>query len=238
LRSVYSVYDFGDFDSNNQMGNPYVKLMPIITADGASAEFAKERGTTARTGITYTPLDTIANAGSSGGDTTTVTLSTDVAKVLDTLGKYFPAIAGVLALNAIVLLVLLFLALFYVCRRRKSSSGTARRRSQIGRTSRALTPMPMNDATDFTQPPQQAHVYEPVSMALSEAETILVPPSPGFAKGKAKDVDRPYSFAGSSRMSTSYGPESPQDEPFTPPPPPRRMYSGDGAANRPKSLAV
>jgi hypothetical protein len=192
------------------MGNPYIQLLSIVAPDEASAEFAKARGTTPRTGITFNTLNTTANAGSS--DSTSVTLSTDVAKVLDTLGKYLPALAGVIALNAIVLLALLILAIFFVCKRRREYGGKARPRSTLGRsTPRALTPMPMGDASDFTHP-QQTHTYEPVSMALSEAETVLVPPSPGFTKGKM--ADRPYSYAGSSRMSNAYGPE---DEPFTPP---------------------
>jgi len=227
LRSVYSVYDFGDFDSNNVMGDPYVQLLPIITADGASAEFAKARGTTPRSGITFNALNNTVNAG----DSTSVTLSTDVAKVLDTLGKYLPALAGVIALNAIVLLALFFLAIFFLCKRRREHGGKARPRSTLGRsTPRALTPMPMDDVADFRRP-QPSHTYEPVSMALSEAETILVPPSPGFTKGKM--TDRPYSYAGSSRMSNAYGPE---DEPFTPPPASRP--SGPNQGEQHNSAAV
>jgi len=60
LRSVYSVYDFGDFDNNGVMGDPYMKLLSIVDADEASVEFHQLRGGTPRTNITYNALDGIS----------------------------------------------------------------------------------------------------------------------------------------------------------------------------------
>ena len=54
------MYDFGDFDADGKMGNPYVKLLSIVDPDAASIEFHKQRGGTPRTGITYVGLDGIS----------------------------------------------------------------------------------------------------------------------------------------------------------------------------------
>lgn len=43
LRSIYAVYDFGDFDSNNKMGAPYVQLLSIVDTDKASLDFISIR---------------------------------------------------------------------------------------------------------------------------------------------------------------------------------------------------
>ncbi|KAG8749788.1 hypothetical protein FRC12_013227 [Ceratobasidium sp. 428] len=43
LRNVYSVYDFGDFDDDGNMGKPYVRLLPLTDPTAASASFQKNR---------------------------------------------------------------------------------------------------------------------------------------------------------------------------------------------------
>jgi saccharopepsin len=227
---MYSVYDFGDFDSSGYMGNPYVKLLSIVDPDQASADFAAARGTTARSGITYNASNSTANASS-----TTINISTDVANIIDKIGKYLPAMAAVMALNAIVLLVLCITAIVYLCRRRGSKSGVSRfsrKRSAPGR----MSPMPMGPSHHpdaFTPPP--AHNYEPVSMAISE-DTMFSPPSPGFGKydgdtlkgfarpkSSAVSVDRPYSMASSSGprpssvaapLARPYSMATPSNNPF------------------------
>lgn len=173
-----------------------------------------------------------------GSSTTTVSLSDTVAEILTKVGTWFPAIIALLALNAVVLLALAFVAVVMCCRRRRKttsetglSSPRMRARSVLGRSS----PMPMGDSNSY--PSSQSHVYEPVSMALTE-DTLFGPPSPGF-KDKFK---RPQSYASSSRMSNVYqaGESShPMDEPFTPPVPAFSRYEGDTlrAGDRPKSVA-
>ncbi|EGN93043.1 hypothetical protein SERLA73DRAFT_64735, partial [Serpula lacrymans var. lacrymans S7.3] len=178
LRSVYALYDFGDFDSSGQTGNPYVQMLSLVDPDQASVEFHAARGGTPNTNITY-------NASDSGSSSSSTSVSmSDVADTVDKLSKYLPAMLGVMALNALVLIVLAILGMVLLCRRRGK---TSRARKQPGR----LSPMPMNPTNRFSDAPQEpSHTYQPVSMALTE-DTLFVPPSPAF-KG---DNLRPRSVA-------------------------------------------
>ncbi|KAK7470653.1 hypothetical protein VKT23_002076 [Stygiomarasmius scandens] len=221
LRSVYSIYDFGDFDSNNNMGNPYVKLLALTNPDEASADFAQARGTTAKTGITYNASNQPAAAAAS----TSVTLSADVADTLAKIGKYFPAILGVIALNALVLLSILIVGAVLLCQRRKKRRSKAR--TPIGRT---LTPMPINRGSRVDDGALgQPHSYEPVSMAMTE-DTMFVPPSPAFRKsfGSPLNGDRPKSAA----VLPSHKMYDITEDSFEPPSPGFKEYG------RPQSVGV
>lgn len=182
LRSVYAVYDFGDFVSSGTMGNPYVQMLSLVDPNQASVEFHDVRGGTPQNNITY-------NASSGDSESTTVTLSADVANTIDSLSKYLPAMLAVMALNALVLVILAVVAFVLLCRRRGRG---ARARKTPGR----LSPMPMNITTtrypDYANP-QELHTYQPVSMALTE-DTLFAPPSPAF-KGESRPGDRPKSVA-------------------------------------------
>lgn len=184
LRSVYSVYDFGDFDSNGKMGNPYIKLLSLVDPNEASADFASARGSTARTNITYNAQ------GGTAAASTTVSLSDDITDTLKKVSVYFPAMLAIMALNALVLLVLVVLGVVFLCRRQRG--GGIRSRKNKGRT----TPLPMEPMiggpSSYGQDPS-LHVYQPVSMALTE--DTFVPPSPAFHGGKGKQIDRPNSVA-------------------------------------------
>jgi saccharopepsin len=211
LRGVYSVYDFGDFDQNHNMGDPYVKLVSLIDPNAASAEFAQERNTTARNNITFNA------ASGSGSGSTTVSLSNDISTTLDKINSYLPALLAVMAFNALAVLVLLIGAGIWLCRRRagnrRESAGPRARRNK-GR----VTPLPLEpmggpsgmdaEASSYVEPnfpyadngaSQSKHVYQPVSMALTE--DTFVPPSPAFSRygdGGFKGVpmaDRPKSVA-------------------------------------------
>jgi len=176
------LYDFGDFDSSGNTGNPYIQLLSLINPDQASVEFHDVRGGTPQTNITY-------NVSNDGSGSTTVTLSTDVASTIDQLSKYLPAMLAVLALNALVLIILVIVGFVLLCRRNRKGP---RARKTPGR----LSPMPMNVTStrypDFTTP-QEPHTYEPVSMALTE-DTLFAPPSPAF-KGGSGYGERPKSVA-------------------------------------------
>jgi len=198
LRSVYSVYDFGDFDSSGKMGDPYVKFLSLIDPDAASKDFATVRGTVARTNITYNAENSTAAAAGK----TTVSLSDDITNTLDKINMYFPIMLAILGLNALVILLLAIAVFIYLWRRRSASSALLKRR-----TARRLTPVPLGMlSTDTFSPPPDAlprhssrHTYQPVSVALSE--DTFVPPSPSFHhdgsggfKGRSLD-DRPKSVA-------------------------------------------
>jgi saccharopepsin len=197
LRSVYSVYDFGDFDASGKMGKPYIKLLSLVDPNQASGEFASARGSVARNNITYSE----ANSTATASGRTTVSLSDDIINTLDKITTYFPIMLAVLGLNALVILLLAIVAFIFICRRRNGPSALKRR------TARRLTPYPLGTLSpgSFVPPPEPiqsgspSHDYEPVSMALSE--DTFIPPSPAFyhdAGGgpKARSFDnRPKSIA-------------------------------------------
>jgi saccharopepsin len=182
LRSIYALYDFGDFDSSGNMGNPYVQMLSLINPDQASVEFHDVRGGTPQSNITY-------NVSNDGSGSTTVTLSTDVAATIDKLSKYLPAMLAAMALNALILIILAIVGLVLLCRRNKKGS-------RVRKTPGRLSPMPMNvPSTGYPHfaSPQEPHTYEPVSMALTE-DTLFTLPSPAF-KGESRSGDRPRSVA-------------------------------------------
>jgi saccharopepsin len=192
LRCVYSVYDFGDLDASGNMGAPHVKLLPIVDPNQASKEFAAERGTVARTNITYNA------ANSTEAASTTVSLSDDLANTLNKINTYFPIMLAILGLNAVVILLLAIAAFIYLFRRRNTPSARSRRNA------RPLQLATMS--TDTFTPPSESlqrgtshHSYQAVSMALTD--DTFVPPSPAFhhdgsggSKARSFD-DRPKSVA-------------------------------------------
>ncbi|OBZ76690.1 Aspartic protease [Grifola frondosa] len=172
LRSMYSIYDFGDFDSSGNMGNPYIKLLSLVDPDVASQEFHKIRGGTANTNITYNAAPA-ASGSLNDSSSTTVSISNELADTITKLQAYFPAMLAIMALNALVILVLAVATILYMCRRR----GKAKARRNPGR----MSPMAMDRTSSFGMPSGMGpHVYQPVSMALTE--DTFVPPTPAFSK--------------------------------------------------------
>ncbi|KAF7794539.1 hypothetical protein EIP86_005673 [Pleurotus ostreatoroseus] len=190
LRSIYSIYDFGDFDSSGSMGNPYVKLLSLVDPDKASTEFHEIRGGSAASNITYnaansTSSSSSSSSSSSAGSSGAVQLSADTVDTINQLARFLPAVLALVALNAFVLLVLAAAGLVYVLRRRSSR---ARPRKNPGR----MSPMPMNTQSAYMDSVSApSHTYEPVSMALTD--DTFVPPSPAFQKDGSKL--RPMSVA-------------------------------------------
>jgi saccharopepsin len=189
LRSVYSVYDFGDFDSSGAMGNPYVKFLSLVDPDAASKDFASARGTVPRTNITYNAANSTAAAA--GG--TTVSLSDDITNTLNKINIYFPIMLAILGLNALVILLLAIAAFIYLWSRRSASSAALKRR-----TARRLTPMPLEALsadTFFTPtdalPRHSSHAYHPVSAALTE-DTFVQPSPPFHHDGNGGFNRRPF----------------------------------------------
>jgi saccharopepsin len=204
------------------MGNPYVKLLSLVDPNQASVEFHNARGGTPKQNITYNA----ANSSSSSPDSTSVTLSNEVAETLDKIGKYFPAMLGVMAFNALILLILVVVGIFFICKGRSKKPRIPRGRK---------SPMPRRRASDVESlRPPQPHAYQPVSMALTE-ETMFTPPSPGFHKFGSDGPRKSAIYRGSVAMGedTPFVPPSPvrnstvyrnsmvvpEDTPFTPPSP-------------------
>jgi saccharopepsin len=182
LRSVYSVYDYGDFDKSGNMGKPYIKFLSLVNPNQASSEFASARGSVPRNNITYHAVTSTATASGS----MTTSLSNEITMTLNKITTYFPIMLAVLGLNVLVILLLAIAAFIFIFRRRPSSS------ARVGRKARRLTPYPLQvvSTDSFVPPPEPSqpsqpsslsHAYQPVSMAFSE-ETF-VPPSPAFHAG-------------------------------------------------------
>lgn len=193
LRSVYSIYNFGAFDAQGKLRNPYMQLLSIIDPDTASTSFHKARGGVAQTNITYQGLEGAATMPS-------FNISNDISSSLEMIGRYLPAMLAVVALNALILIILAISGTVIYCRR---SRPTATPRVNRGR----MSPMPMNPRHSYVAGgdlplANQPHVYEPVSMALTEAISIantedpFLPPSPAFHNfGGSRSSDRPRSMA-------------------------------------------
>ena len=180
------MYDFGDFDSSGNMGNPYMKLLSIVDPNTASQEFVSIRGGTARSNITYNSSGS-SGATSSGG--TSVTLSDNTADKINQLVQFIPAILGILALNALALIVIAIVAVFWMCRRRRGSSKSSKKgRTVLSLNPRTPTPYP-GSAPPRSPVPGEAgvdlgdgHEYERVSVHVpGEPEDMpFVPPEPAF----------------------------------------------------------
>jgi len=189
LRSVYAIYDFGDFNSEGGMGDPYMKMLSLVNPDQASVQFHKERGGNPETNITFVGLNgtTIQPVFS---------LSQDVSNSIQTISKFMPAMLALVALNALLLIAVAIAGICYLCRRR--SKRNPRARPTRGRD--VVDPMPMGPRSSYiagVEPSQQPHRYEPVSMALTE-DTLFAPPSPRFHKfntDAGPSGERPKSLA-------------------------------------------
>ncbi|KAI0776052.1 acid protease [Trametes elegans] len=202
MRSLYTVYDFGDFDSSGKMGNPFMQILALVDPNEASREFHAARGGSASGNITYNAQNVSADASGSSG--TSVVLSDELASTLDKLQGYFPAMLAIMALNAVVLLVLAGTAIVYLCRRRTRT----RARRNPGRAS--ASPLPLQRTSSFGVPGgsgDDGHVYQPVSMALTD--DTFVPPTPAFSKPGFGDSSRLRdSMLGDSGLSPGDRPKS------------------------------
>ncbi|KAF5388318.1 hypothetical protein D9615_000408 [Tricholomella constricta] len=239
LRSVYSIYDFGDFDANGKMGNPYMKLLSIIDPDEASENFHKARGGRAKTNITFEGLDGVSVMPS-------FNISQDISLSLERIGRYLPAMLAVVALNALILIILAIAGTIIYCRNRRPSV-TAR--TPRGR----MTPMPMDPRHSYIAgsglpSANQSHVYEPVSMAVTEDS--FVPPLPAFrssataraAHGRMSPMSmNPGDPALPSNQPHVYEPVSMAltEDTFVPPSPAFHNFDGNTLrpGDRPKSVA-
>ncbi|CCM04794.1 uncharacterized protein FIBRA_06987 [Fibroporia radiculosa] len=168
LRSVYTVYDFGDYDSSGNRGNPYIKLLPLVDPDEASVAFHSIRGGTPEN-ITYNA----ANVSSDASGSTTVSLSDDLVSSLNRVSTFLPAVLALMAFNALLLIAIIAGGVVYFLRRRSRT----RTRKTPGRSS----PMPMTTMSTYgLMSGDPSHAYQPVSMALTEDS--FVPPSPAFSR--------------------------------------------------------
>ena len=185
------------------MGDPFVKLLPLIDPNEASADFARIRGSQPRTNITYNVASPQVIGAASDG------VSSPDA-ILDRLNTLLPIMIGVMGLNAVVLLTLVILGIVYICRKKRSRA--ARRARKQG-----ATPMPMSSMNNV-EGAEPTHQYEPV--VNDEQQT---PHSPSvYSFPSTQSVARPQdSRPASSAYPQSFGGVSgiTRDDPFKTPPP-------------------
>lgn len=73
MRSLYTVYDFGDYDSSGNMGDPFIQLLSLTDPNEASADFHKLRGGSPNGTITYSAAN--VGTGNSATDTQSQSIS-------------------------------------------------------------------------------------------------------------------------------------------------------------------
>lgn len=171
-----------------------MRFLPVFNPDEASVDFHSIRGGTPKQNITYVGLQGTANSPS-------FFISDDVSEALEMITKFIPAVLGIVALNALVLICLVVGGLSYWMKRRRLRrservrGGSGQARNVRGR----LSPMPLNNIPSYIAgdqgSPSTPVAYHPVSMALSE--DTFVPPAPAFHKfdNSSQLSDRPKSIA-------------------------------------------
>lgn len=198
------------------MGDPFVKLLPLIDPNEASGDFARIRGSQARTNISYT----VASSDVVGAGSGSVSASQATLDRLDTL---IPIMLGVMGLNALVLLTLIILAIVYICRKKRSRA--ARR---AGRES--ALPVPMS-STNNVEAGEPAHQYEPV---IYDEQQIPQSPSVHSTNSMTRSQgSRPVSNV--YPQSLGGIPRSVRDDPFKTPPPSLQRDRGLERGLRPHS---
>jgi len=190
LRSIYTLYDFGDFQTDGSLGNPYIKMLSTTNATAASADFHGIRGGTANTSITATGVSfNTTNSASSGTDPTGSSPTDDLTNNINKLVNYIPVFLGILGFNTLVILCLAICAFTYIFKRRKGKGK--------GNASR------------------EPYHYQRVRSQYDPQD--IPPPSPGIAAMPLSNVQT-HSRPGSAMSKKPSGGNIGQhDSPFTPP---------------------
>ena len=110
LRSIYSVYDFGDFDSKGNMGDPYIQLLSLVNITEAAVEFQQARGGTVNVEET------------NGNPTPSVSVAAAAPDQLEKLVSVIPILFAIAGTNGLILLILLVGAIWFCCYRRKNKT--------------------------------------------------------------------------------------------------------------------
>ena len=109
LRSIYSVYDFGDFDSKGNMGDPYIQILSLVNITEAALEFQQVRGGTVNVHETNGNSSPSVSVGAAPDE-------------LEKLASMMPILLAIAGTNGLILLILLVGAIWLCCflRRRKA----------------------------------------------------------------------------------------------------------------------
>ena len=109
LRSIYSVYDFGDFDPKGNMGDPYVQLLSLVNITEAAVEFQQVRGGTVNVQET------------NGGPSASVSVEA-APDQLEKLVSVIPILFAIAGANGLILLILLVGAIWFCCFHRRNKT--------------------------------------------------------------------------------------------------------------------
>ena len=109
LRSIYSVYDFGDFDPKGNMGAPYVQLLSLVNITEAAVEFQQVRGGT-------------VNVQETNGESSTSVSVEAAPDQLEKLVSVIPILFAIAGANGLILLILLVGAIWFCCFHRRNKT--------------------------------------------------------------------------------------------------------------------
>ncbi|KAF8338778.1 aspartic peptidase domain-containing protein [Cantharellus anzutake] len=124
LRNVYTVFDFGDYTDSSKltMGDPYVKLLPTTNISQAILEFQNQRGGSSTLKVPSNPGTGSGSPTPSPSPTSTISLD-DLARKVNHIESYGPALFAVLAVNAVIMLVVVIVGI--MCLRRRGGRDRA-----------------------------------------------------------------------------------------------------------------
>jgi hypothetical protein len=135
LRSLYTLYDFGDYNSNNVMGDPYIQLLSVVDINAAASDFQSTRGGTVNVG---------SGDGSASAPVTALTTGQ-----IDQLLNLVPMMFAVLGANALILLTLVCGGIWLCCYLRKQK--------RKPKKATGLTPLQLSSVAS------RDHAYEAVN---------------------------------------------------------------------------
>ncbi|KIJ57034.1 hypothetical protein M422DRAFT_238611 [Sphaerobolus stellatus SS14] len=217
MRSVYSMFDFGDFQSDNKtLGNPYLRLWSVVNGTDASKDFHTVRGGTVNStftsniGVNAISSDPNASQTGTGNAVTGVDLAT-LQTSIDKFDKLIPILFGLTGLNLLVLFAIGVIFFWRSARRRRGSKGGKPRSIKSNRSIRNA-PSPLPEVTEVApegesspgsfiplprpRAPAMQNEYRPLSSGstLRDSQLYDPPKSPSSAKFDPNAQYDPYAM--------------------------------------------
>ncbi|KAF9004735.1 aspartic peptidase domain-containing protein [Cyathus striatus] len=131
LRNAYSVYDFGDYEADGKLGNPYIQLLSKTNMDEAKDQFLslieKYNKEHPEDDVDDSTNSSVNGSEDNDDNSTTGRIVSNVASASDnedtnsTVKKYAPVVLGLLAANLLVGLILIVLGVMSYIRKGKPS---------------------------------------------------------------------------------------------------------------------
>lgn len=192
LRSVLTLYNYGDFKDDMSLGDPYVQLWSLVTnGTQASQDFRAVRGG-AITKSSF-PNNAGVNAPSSSSPSSQGGSTPDLQSLqtkVDRIYSFAPALFALTAFNVILLLVVAAGFIIRMTRRRKRKSSKSKNRSPKSGSLEDSDPFDPEEVSGSFIPlsrpgaPASQGKYRPVSSGSTLRDSGLydAPKSPGQEK--------------------------------------------------------